>query len=339
MQREIKLPGFVLDEAGKPQFPGYSKQPVLTYDRKRIKASKWRIKEWDYYAVLSPTYGCSMTIADLSYSAMVTVVVFDFVKKQLWRKTKLLWLTFGKLGLPSSSESGDVSYESDGWLLSFKRFADHRELVATVAKFRGEETLNAAFVVEDKKDESMTILTPWDQNKRAFYYNQKINCMPTKGSLSLGDQTVLFDPSETFAVLDWGRGVWTYKNTWYWGSLSGLVEGKRFGFNIGYGFGNTSAASENMLFYDGVAHKLDQVRFDLDPSDFMKPWKFTSNDGRFEMTMTPLLDRQDDLNFGIIKNLGHQVFGTFDGRVILDDQTVLKIQGLLGFAEQITNHY
>jgi hypothetical protein len=339
MQTEITKPGKVLDEAGRPQFPGYSKRPVLTYDRKNVKAPKWRIKEWDYYAVLSPKFGCSMTIADLSYSAMVTVVVFDFESRQLWRKTKLLWLTFGKMGLPSSSDKGDVAYESDGWLLSFKRFEDRRELVARIRQFRGEDTLDASFVIEDKKDESMTILTPWANHPKAFYYNQKINCMPVQGTLALGTQTVAFGETDTFAVLDWGRGVWTYKNTWYWGSLSGVVDGKRFGFNIGYGFGDTSAASENMLFYDGIAHKLDQVRFELDPSDFMKPWRFTSNDGRFEMTMTPILDRQDDLNFLVIKNLGHQVFGTFDGTATLDDGTVLTIRGLLGFAEQITNHY
>jgi len=71
----------------------------------------------------------------------------------------------------------------------------------------------------------------------------------------------------------------------------------------------------------------------------MKPWTFTSNDGRFEMTMTPLVDRQDEINFGIIKNLGHQVFGRFAGWVVLDDGSRLEIKDLLGFAEKITNHY
>jgi len=71
----------------------------------------------------------------------------------------------------------------------------------------------------------------------------------------------------------------------------------------------------------------------------MKPWTFTSNDGRFELTMTPILDRQDDINFVIIKNLGHQVFGRYSGWVVLDDGSRLEIKDLLGFAEKITNHY
>ena len=78
-----------------------------------------------------------------------------------------------------------------------------------------------------------------------------------------GTKTYVFDPADSFGVLDWGRGVWTYHNTWYWGSASGQVEGVPFGWNIGYGFGDTSAASENMLFYGGKAHKLSQVRFHI----------------------------------------------------------------------------
>lgn len=75
-----------------------------------------------------------------------------------------------------------------------------------------------------------------------------------------------FDPETATAVLDWGRGVWTYQNTWYWGSASGYVDGVPFGMNLGYGFGDTRAATENMLLYDGVAHKLDQVDFGI-PKD------------------------------------------------------------------------
>ena len=35
------------------------------------------------------------------------------------------------------------------------------------------------------------------------------------------------------------------------------------GFNIGYGFGDTSNATENMVFYNGKAHKLEDVKFNI----------------------------------------------------------------------------
>ena len=84
----------------------------------------------------------------------------------------------------------------------------------------------------------MVICTPFNKPGH-FYYNQKINCMRASGAVRIGEEEYRFEPDSSFGVLDWGRGVWTYHNTWYWGSASGLVDGVDFGFNIGYGFGDT----------------------------------------------------------------------------------------------------
>ncbi|MDP2426445.1 MAG: DUF2804 domain-containing protein [bacterium] len=339
MQNKIIAKQKLLNSAGHLANPGYALQPFFEYSRKDIKASIWRIKEWDYYAILNPEYGCSFTIADLGYSALLSAVFFDFKQKRCVKKTKILWFTFGKMGLPCNSLTGNVSYQDQEWSLSFERFPTHRIIKASVLYFDKELPFEAEFHVQDLQDDSMVIATPWFKKPKAFYYNQKVNCMPTKGFVSIGNQVHTFSETNTFAVLDWGRGVWTYKNTWFWSSASGLVQGKRFGFNFGYGFGDTSKATENMLFYEGVAHKLNQVSFEMDPNDVMKPWVFTSPDHRVHLTLTPLLDRKDDTNFIIIKNLGDQVFGHFNGTVVLDDSTTLQVENLLGFAERITNHY
>jgi len=339
MQNEILVKQKLLDEKGHLANPGYAKHLLFEYSRKAIRASGWRIKEWDYYASLNEDYGVSFTIADLSYSALIGAVFFDFKKNVCYKKTKLLWFTFGKLHMPESSEKGDAHYHSPDCDFDFLRGENDRKLIVRVKDFLPGQELVSELRLEDLKDDSMVIATPWKENPLAFYYNQKVNCMPTSGFVRIGTDEYHFDPAKTFSVLDWGRGVWTYKNTWYWGSASGLVGGKRFGFNIGYGFGDTAKASENMIFYEGKAHKFDRVEFSLDPNDFLKPWRFTSNDHRFEMRLEPSIDRQDTMNLGILKNLGHQVFGKYYGFVILDDGTKLDINGLLGFAEKITNHY
>ena len=118
-----------------------------------------------------------------------------------------------------------------------------------------------------------------------------------------------------------------------------MVDGKPFGFNIGYGFGDTSAASENILFYDGKAHKLDDVTFHIPKDDYMKPWKFTSSDGRFEMDFEPVLDRAAKTSALIIETDQHQVFGRMSGKAVLDDGRVIELKELMCFAEDVHNRY
>ena len=168
--------------------------------------------------------------------------------------------------------------------------------------------------------------------------------MRAAGRVEFDGQVIEFDPEESYATLDWGRGVWTYKNTWYWGSASGYVDGVPFGMNLGYGFGDTRAATENMLLYDGVAHKLDQVDFGIPKDaagkdDLLAPWHVTDNLGRLDLTFTPILDRAAYTGAVVLESNQHQVFGRFDGMAVLDDGTALTIRGLRGFAEKVKNRW
>jgi hypothetical protein len=187
--------------------------------------------------------------------------------------------------------------------------------------------------------DTMVIATPWKEKKTAFYYNQKINCMRASGTVELDGKTYTLDPATDYGTLDWGRGVWPYDNTWYWGSGNMTVDGKPFGFNIGYGFGDTTAASENIIFYDGKAHKIDDVKFNIPESGYTDPWTFTSSDGRFEMDFVPILDRAAKIDIKFIITDQHQVFGRMSGKAILDDGKVIEIKDCLCFAEDVHNKY
>ena len=196
----------------------------------------------------------------------------------------------------------------------------------------------------DEPQDSMVIATPFAEDKTAFYYNQKIVGMRAQGTVKIGGEEYVFDPQDSFGLLDWGRGVWTRDNTWYWGAGHGMVDGHVVGFNIGYGFGDTSAASENMIFVDGIAHKFDKVTFNIPQTpdgkdDFLKPWTFTSSDGRFEMDFVPILDRAACTDLKVIISDQHQVFGKFTGKMILDDGSVIVLQDFLGFAEKVRNKW
>lgn len=323
---------------------GYSKRMLLEYDRKDIKACPVRIKEWDYYLITNGRYALALTIADNSYMGLDSVSLLDFGESP-WEQTTspMQFFTFGKKNFPSVSDSGNVYSSGKKHRISFEIIDGKRVLDFHMDNFRDGKPIEGHVELDMLDDESMVIATPYKEDKKAFYYNQKINCMPASGKVTFDGKEYLFDKSDSFGVLDWGRGVWTYKNTWYWGSASGLVDGERFGFNIGYGFGDTSAASENMLFYKGKAHKLSNVTFNIPlidgKEDYMSTWTFTSDDGRFEMDFKPIIDRAAKTDFKVLCSDQHQVFGRFSGKAVLDDGTVIELKDFFGFAEKVFNKW
>ncbi len=343
MQHEIKTPIPLLDAHGDLTQPGYAKRLLPIYDRTKVKGGITRLKEWDYYYIGNDRFGVALTIADNSYMGLDSISFLSFTDKP-WQITKSLMRIFpmGKTGLPATSAAGISTVQGKGYAMTFQVAQGRRILTAHMDEFKDGQSIDVQITLIGEPEESMVICTPFEK-KAHFYYNQKINCMRAEGTVMLGADTYTFEPESAFGVLDWGRGVWTYHNTWYWGSASGLADGVDFGFNIGYGFGDTSAASENMLFYAGKAHKLSQVTFHIPmkdgKEDYLKPWKFTSDDGRFEMDFVPVLDRAACTDFKVLKSDQHQVFGRFSGKAVLDDGTAVQVQDLMGFAEKVENKW
>lgn len=342
MQHEITEAKPLLNARGDLREAGFAKKLLPIYRRADVKANKMRLKEWDYYLIGNDRFAVALTISDNGYLGLDSVSFLNF--ESVWERTesKIRALPLGKTCLPESSVTGDCAVAGKGYRLTFAHDGENRKLFFHMDNFRDGRPIDGKITLSEEPEESMVIATPFEKPQH-FYYNQKINCMRASGSVKLGDWEYHFDPENSFAVLDWGRGVWTYHNTWYWGSASGQVDGVPFGFNIGYGFGDTRAATENMLFYRGKAHKLSRVKFCI-PSkncrdDFMSPWKFTSDDKRFEMDFVPLIDRAACLDVKFLKSDQHQVFGRFTGKAVLDDGTVIEIKDFMGFAEKVENKW
>ena len=341
MQHEITRARPLLDAQGNIAEPGYAKKLLPVYRRADIRAPKARIKEWDYYLVSNGRFALALTIDDNGYMGLDSVSFLNF--EEGWEKTvsPMCLFPMGRRHLPETSAAGDISAAGRGYALYFKNGGrGTRELSVRMDSFGSLGTLSGSVLLTDAPAESMVIATPFDKPGH-FYFNQKINCMRASGQVNCGGRVYSFDPAESFAVLDWGRGVWTYHNTWYWGSASYQVDGVPFGWNIGYGFGNTAAATENMLFYNGRAHKLGQVTFHIpgDEKDYLSPWTFSSDDGRFEMRFVPVLDRAACTDVKLIKSDQHQVFGRFTGTAILDDGTEINVRDFPGFAEKVENKW
>ena len=346
MEQELLKPGPLLNEHGNLTEAGYAFALVKRYDRNAIKVRKGRIKEWDYYYIGNKDYGVALTVADNGYMSMASVSVLEFGRTPRDETKSIIGMfPYGKLNLPKDSRMGDVIFENrkKGFSMQFLHQGDKRRLLCYMENFgKTKKTFRCDITLMETVGKSMVIATPWDK-QRHFYYNQKINNMLAGGYAKVGEQMYDFN-HDTYAVLDWGRGVWTYKNTWYWASMSSIQDHHTIGFNLGYGFGNNTRATENMFFYDKNAYKLGVVKIDIPMrgfgrDDFMGgAWIFRSDSGEVDMQFELVYDRHSDTNLLILRSNQHQVFGFYNGVIRVGEQE-FRIDHLPGFAEKVYNRW
>ena len=330
MQYEITQAGPLLDENGRPAQIGWSRQPLLDCNLERARfyplglLQRFRKKRWNYYAVFTPHRCFSATIADLGYAANLFVYSLDFEKGGLHEEGLVAPLGRNTT-LERNSPEGEASYASAKVSLRFTADPDERRVRVDWPGFHDGRGINADIrLAVPPGHESMTIVIPIGDQR--FYYNTKINCLPATGQIRYGDDLEELRPDSSLGQLDWGRGVWEYSSFWNWASASGfLPDGRTIGLNLGRGFGDLSRATENAVILDGRVHKLGDVTFDYRSGDFMRPWHFTDEAQRLDLTFTPFKDRTARTNLGVIFSEVHQIFGRYNGRVVLDDVTVLEL--------------
>ena len=324
----------MLDRKGRP-IAGYTLSGDAVYKRARVRGALLRLKEWDFYQIADERYCLQFVIGHVSYAGNCNIAFFDHHSgERIFERGCTTALPLRSMHLPESAHADSVlTFEQGDLHLSFENKDGVRKLTARCESFSAEVELRPAV------DRSVLVCTPFASPWR-FYINEKINLLQAQVSVRLEGREYSFSPKRTFALLDWGRGVWPFSHEWYWSSASTLVDGVPFGFNLGCGFGNDAKrrGTENVVYWGDAVLKLSDMHI-THGSDPMQPWTLDSGDGRFFATLTPLYDRDTITKLLFVNNRCHQMFGTFEGSLRLENGTVLPFTGVSGFAEHAVNHW
>jgi hypothetical protein len=334
-QNEIIEASNLFNNDGSLVQKGWARKPILRYNKESIGKGWLRIKEWDHYSILNKDFGFQLTIGDIGYLTQMSYVWLDFKEKKRNGKGLFKFFTKSKILPLSSLEDSEIIFPTKKFRATIKREKNKRILSIEDSNFQDKGLKGTITLEDDPSMDNTVVVTGYKEDPRLFYYNHKINYMPAKGFLYLGKKKFSFEPESSFGLMDWGRGIWPYKTHWLWGSACGIVNEVPVAFNIGYGFGDLSTHTENIIFYDGKAHKIDQVIFHHEDRDPTKPWKFTSNDNRFNMVLTPLIPHKEKMNFGLISLNSSLLHGLYTGDIILDNGERIHIENMLGHAEDI----
>lgn len=342
MEQTLLKEGKLLNEDGTLTEAGYAFGLVKEYNRIALGKNLNKRKEWDYYAFLNEENGVCITISNLSYLALFSLTYLDFKINKYITKTYIkLFPKAKKYILPKDSSTGNINIQERNYSFTVKHVDDERVITVIMKNFANYDAVKVSLKVKATTEKSMVIATPFEKPHQ-FYYNQKKNLLIGAGSIEIGRRGI--NIPLCLGVLDWGRGIWSRDNTWYWSSLNYVDEnGNNVGFNLGYGFGDTSKATENMFFFNKEAYKLNDVEFiftndEKGNIDFMKEVKVCSQSKDIDLVFTPVINRHDKTNAVIIKTNQNQLFGRFNGTITAEEKTY-EIKNALGFLEKVHNVY
>ncbi len=78
MQHEIVSSAPLLDSSGNIAEPGFARSLLPIYSKSAVKASPFRLKEWDYYLVNNGDFALALTIDDNGYMGLDSISLLVF---------------------------------------------------------------------------------------------------------------------------------------------------------------------------------------------------------------------------------------------------------------------
>jgi hypothetical protein len=331
-EKEILDPVDLCDGEGglNPGAVGWSRRPL---QRCRLRGHPLRKKKWHYWMVTGPEHLFSVTVASVDYLSLAVIYTLEYGSGELFRDEQVRVLSDGGVSYPDGVY-GDVLLESRRYRISIRHAPDGvRMEVDGRARFRGPRISAELDIAVPAGHDTLNVAVPW--SRRRFQFTSKQTCLPARGNVRVGRREYRYAPEDSFACLDFGRGVWPYRTAWNWASCSCLAQGRTVGLNFGARWTDGTGMTENGVVVDGRLEKLgEQVEFLYDPKRFLDPWRLrTEETRRVDLEFRPFYDLQSSLNLGLLKTGVHQVFGRYSGR-IRHEGTEVEIRDAVGWAEE-----
>jgi hypothetical protein len=208
---------------------GWTRRPLHRCNLTRRLGAK---KRWNYWAFTTETHLFSATIANLDYAGLAFVYLADF--EAGWVEEKTVVTPFGRGCAMPETVDASLHFAQRG--LSIELLQERGAVRVRVdTEAFGGRPLSADLVARTPPGhESLGVVIPWSE--RTFQYTAKQNCLPSEGVVKLGGRDareVVFAGPQSFACLDFGRGVWPRRCVWNWGAASGRQAEHVVGLNLG----------------------------------------------------------------------------------------------------------
>lgn len=329
-EREILSPTSLCDSKGNlnPAAIGYSRKPLINSN---LSGHFMRKKKWNYWCIYGEDIMFSASIRHMDYTVICSVYFVDYETQRFFEKT--ITVSLGQRIHMPNQVLETVNFSNDDMNIHLLHVQSETHMKVMIPNFDGEFLQADLQIEHPANDESLNVVIPW--NRQLFHHTAKHHTMPTSGFVKVGDRRYNFNSEDSYAVLDYGRGVWPRKASRQWAVASQRLGTQRIGLNFGGTWTDGTGMTENAVFVDGHMSKISEdVIFKHDETDLMKPWNITSKfSPDVSLTFTPFLQRDANIKVGFVNMNGYQMVGYFNGFVHLDNGSCLTITQLLGSIE------
>jgi hypothetical protein len=330
LRNEIILPVQLCDAQGglNPDAVGWGRHPVWDCN---LRGRSLRKKQWDYWCIMGPDRLFSVCLANIDYAGLAMAYLLDYETRHMVDCG--VGLPFLRQPAMPRGTYGDTLFQRGGTTAALHFERDAGTIRFATPKCEGKPLTAEFHIAYPAGLESLNVVVPW--SARNFQFTSKQLALPVTGEVRWGDEVWTFDRETSFAVRDFGRGVWPYRTSWNWAAIHERQDGGMVAVNLGGQWTDGTGQTENGLLLNGVLYPIDdRVVFDYDPRDPMKPWHLHSDDGEsVDLAFTPFFDRHNHMNLGILYTDVHQCFGRFKGVVRAGGHAVQLVDAL-GWAEE-----
>ena len=334
MNHEIKKRTKLLKPNGQLAEKGYATRMQFIYNKEYVKPGPRPLKEWNFYQFHCGDYSLQFTLGHLTYIGQMAVTLIHLKTGEKWGYSTIKPLFTPELDLDPEKPSV-CEYKNEECHLVY-RVSEKKRVLTLKGHSKDYDEIDVKLTIEnDPNNEKMVIATPFTKPTQ-FYLNYKENYYKADGSVRFGDKQVDFTGAT--GLIDWGRGVWPYSHEWYWGSLTSHIDDVPFGLNIGWGFGDTRRASENMYFYNKKAYKVGKLIGKWDDNDLMAVKHFHDKENKLQITFSPIFDHYTENKYVVVDTHCHQVYGLFSGTIETEDG-IKEFKDALGFIEHAVNRW
>lgn len=349
MEHEITRPVSLTRPDGSlnPDALGFTRAPL--HDTSGIGAwgggrRHWgRSKRWEYWNVLTAGHILGVTVSHVDYLALHEVWLLDRESGEEIARSAIVPFGLGAT-LPGSLGDGPARARAPRLRLDIEELAGTGAGAEVGTRLRGAMPRLSFDLVAQRPagHEAMGVVVPWRRRTRGgtsiphFQYTVKDVARPARGVLVIDG--VRHPVDQAWAVLDHGRGRWPYRVSWNWAAGSGTADGRTVGLQLGAQWTDGSGATENALVVDGRMTKIsEELHWDYDPTDWMRPWRVTGRSA--DLTFTPFHRKHSSTQALVIAARTDQLFGTWNGWVLDEHGERISVDGLEGFAEDVTNRW